>query len=157
MVLMNFEDSCTCFVRVGYMVDLGVVCVSLYAWTILTRALYALCFQEHRLSFIFLCFFIFQLTEQSCYSFYSFQLAGASRFFFLFVWCVCFCPELIVIVIIIVIVTIYNYSYCYRIIIGMDIVVVIRVLPPRNYISLDQFQAFIQPRHGRILPLQRIY
>ena len=36
MVLMDFEDSYTCFVRVGHVVDLGVVCIGLYAWTILT-------------------------------------------------------------------------------------------------------------------------
>ena len=99
MVLMDFEDSCTCFARVGHVVDLGVVCVGLCAWTILTRALRALCSQG-RPSFIlfimpFMTFFLLQLTKQSCHSLRSFWLAGASQFFFLFVWCVCSFPELV--------------------------------------------------------------
>ena len=47
MVLMDFEDSCTCSARAGHVVDSGVVCVGLCAWTISTRALRALCSQNH--------------------------------------------------------------------------------------------------------------
>ena len=43
----GFDGFCTCAARAGHVVDSGVVCVGLCAWTISTRALCALCSQDH--------------------------------------------------------------------------------------------------------------